>query len=474
MHPDLIREIRGGVDGWRDQLTGRWLPAIAGADPATDAIREIRQSLTTFEAEAWRVDNASHRDAREPIRRARQILDRCDTEGRLPRPDESSELSRFAGQARELLGPRAGERHGYQPHDGETFGNPHRSRPELRNQHILTRDQRLYDWTRERGRGSDWNEDDAAGFSLGRAIAGMVTGNWSDAELERRAMSEGVNADGGFAVPEILASSVIDRVRNVGQVLNAGATIVPVLSDQHSIPRMASGITPAWKNENAAVNENAPTFERVTFAVKTLPHLVRMSEELFEDITPASQQIIEQEIIAALALELDRVALRGSGTAPEPRGVRNQTGVEIISLGANGATPTNWSLLVNAVAGVQSDNIQPSHAIYSSRTAKTFAGFADNTGQPLRRPQLLDSLTDLISNQIPNNLTIGTSVDCSELYVGLWSQLLIGVRPSVGVRVKILQERFADNLQVGILCWLRADIQLAHPEAFTVTTGVRP
>jgi HK97 family phage major capsid protein len=72
------------------------------------------------------------------------------------------------------------------------------------------------------------------------------------------------------------------------------------------------------------------------------------------------------------------------------------------------------------------------------------------------------------------DLTAGTSSDASEIYVGRWSDLLIGVRPTVGVRIQQLNERFADQMQIGLLAYLRADVQLARPESFVVISGVRP
>jgi hypothetical protein len=29
-------------------------------------------------------------------------------------------------------------------------------------------------------------------------------------------------------------------------------------------------------------------------------------------------------------------------------------------------------------------------------------------------------------------------------------------------------------MQVGLLAWLRADVAVAHPEAFAITTGIKP
>jgi hypothetical protein len=37
-----------------------------------------------------------------------------------------------------------------------------------------------------------------------------------------------------------------------------------------------------------------------------------------------------------------------------------------------------------------------------------------------------------------------------------------------------LVERYADVGQIGFLVWVRADVQLAHGEAFHVLDGIRP
>ena len=56
----------------------------------------------------------------------------------------------------------------------------------------------------------------------------------------------------------------------------------------------------------------------------TLPALTRLSLELFEDMSPSALDRITNALIQACSLELDRAGLRGSGTAPEPQGVRFQ------------------------------------------------------------------------------------------------------------------------------------------------------
>lgn len=413
-------------------------------------------------------------DRRDRHRVAEAINDRAKREKRNLHPDEQAKWEKFEAEDGRLQDEiRSLER---------TLGSSGITRAQINrpadphqdtDSPTLGREQRMADWVAGRGGRGEFTPEDAAEFSLGRAIRSMCTSDWSGAEVERRALAEGTGAAGGFLTPELLSGGFIDRVRNATRVLQAGATTVPLESDQQSIPRLATGVTGAWRNENTAVVQQDATFERVTFSPKTLAVETLLSFELAEDMAPDSAAAIDTEISGALALELDRVALRGSGTAPEPRGVRNQAGVPITAFGgANGAAPANYDVLVDLAATVQAANLEPNAAIYASRTAQGFSKLKDTTSQPLARPPMLASITEYSSNQIPITLTAGTSTDTSEVYVGQWDELLIGVRPQIGVR--FVREASADTLQWKITAYLRADVQLRHPAAFAVATGIRP
>lgn len=62
--------------------------------------------------------------------------------------------------------------------------------------------------------------------------------------------------------------------------------------------------------------------------------------------------------------------------------------------------------------------------------------------------------------------------------IGFRPQVQISVQRTGGpegmIGVKASQERYIDSMQVGVLAFLRADIALLHPEAFAVSTGIRP
>jgi HK97 family phage major capsid protein len=338
----------------------------------------------------------------------------------------------------------------------------------------LTPEQRVADWQRQRGDlRSRTAFDDDVPLSLGKLVRGAVSGNWKDAEAEQRALSIGTLANGGYLLAPELAGTVIDRVRNQMQVMRAGATTVPMDTEQLYLARLAGGASPAWKIENDQVSDSTPMFERIVFNAKTLPVLVKISAELFEDLSPAASDLIEREISLSLSLELDRACLRGNGVDPEPSGILTQSGVTITSLGANGATPS-WDNIIDGVASVQANNIEPNAILWASRTAQTFAKFKDSQGRYLEPPSSLSDVQRLSTNQLPVNLTVGSANNCSEIYIGRWSDVLLGLRTDLRFQVKVLEERWIDNLQYGLLMWVRADVQLAHPTAFNVLTGVKP
>lgn len=311
--------------------------------------------------------------------------------------------------------------------------------------------------------------------SFGRVAAVKLFGRVAGIELnqaERRALEEGTDGAGGFTVPEILAGTFIDRVRDALVCQRAGAVVVPMTSDTLNIARlktagMGSPIAPpvaAWKLENAPIDEGTLELERVQFKAKTLPAMVKLSVELSEDSANIAT-IIETELAAALALELDRVALAGSGSDPEPKGVDNQSGVDIASASGD----ADYDLLVDMIGAVLARNFTPSGRIYPAVVATALAKLrAVPTGEYLVPPGMVTAVPQFITNSIAAS---GSPV-ATKIYVADFSQLMIGLRTSFRLESTRIGAGTFENLQVAVRAYLRADIQLAHAEAFCVRTGV--
>ena len=299
----------------------------------------------------------------------------------------------------------------------------------------------------------------------GQFLRAMVAGPQN--EMERRALGEGTDSTGGFTVPRVLAGRFIDLLRARTSVLAAGAQTVPLSRDNLRIARLASDPVAAWRAENAAVAESDPTFDSVEFAPKSLAVLVKVSRELAED-SPNVEAMLERAFAGQMAVELDRAALLGSGTGNEPTGLVNITGVNAV---AHGAALADYSPLIDAAQAVLEDNAgMPNTAIMAPRDAATFAKLTSTDGQPLMRPGFLDGVRFRQSTSIPTDGGAGTNE--SSIILGGFRNLLLGIRSDL--RIEVLREKYAENLQFGFIAHLRADVAVEHAASFCKITGIIP
>jgi HK97 family phage major capsid protein len=331
---------------------------------------------------------------------------------------------------------------------------------------VLGTEQRMLPWLQARGRYAYESDAGADTMRLGALVAAHVTGNRSHlTDLERRALAEGTDSTGGFTVPEIVGSRFIDRVRAALVVMKAGAQTVPMTSDTLHLARVAqpgifhagtpsvNAATGGWKLENDPITESELLLERITFSAHTLPLLLKMSVELFEDSTNIVE-IVESEMAASTALELDRVALIGSGTPPEPRGIKNTPGV---LTGTVPATPANYDWLIDEVAKLWAVNEDPNALIGNTTLAVAMAKFKGTDGQPLTRATALEGLKVFRTNAAGANA-----------FLGDFTQLLIGMRTSFRIETSRDGAGAFERLQVAVRSYIRADVQVARPKAFDV------
>jgi HK97 family phage major capsid protein len=334
---------------------------------------------------------------------------------------------------------------------------------------VLGRDQSVHDWALTRGLVPEGEEP----LSFDRYLRGIATGRWDGADQER-ALSEGTLTAGGHLVPTPLSARVIDLARSATRVFEAGAVTVPMTAATLKLARLTSENAPAWKNENAVITDQDMVFDSVTFTARTLVRLVKLSAELFEDADPSSEDVIARSFAGQMAVELDRVALLGTGTSPEPRGVLNTSGITSTAHGANGAliaTATAYDWHLDAAGVVRAGNFTPNAHIQAPRTSTSLSKLREATTSAYLAPPP-NMLPMLTTKSVPINVTTGTSTDTSYIFTGQWDQLMVGIRTDFTLR--FLGERFlADNLQYAFLAYLRVDVQLGQPAAFVADTGIR-
>lgn len=314
----------------------------------------------------------------------------------------------------------------------------------------------------------------AAGMKLVdfvRGVAGMST-----TDSVRASLSIGTEADGGYLVPSILMPTVLEALVPASACLTAGAAIVPFSGAGKSWTYAGIDTLPtaAWRNENGAIAESQMTFRVATVAPKSLAFYFKMSRELLMDAV-GLQDAVAIAVSQAFAKELDRVALLGTGTAPEPRGLANLSGVHAFGNGANGASlaSTKYANFFGATQLLLDANApMPTGAVMSNRSLIGLGQLVDTTGQPLQRPEMLQDMRFVSTSQIPDSVTVGTSTDCSSIFLGDFTKMFFAMREQF--TLQRVDQAFATTGQIGFIGHVRADVLVTYPKAFAAITGIRP
>jgi HK97 family phage major capsid protein len=308
----------------------------------------------------------------------------------------------------------------------------------------------------------DLPSGDGPSLSLGKTIRGMVTGKWDHAQAERLSMAEGSNVYGGYLVQDKMWRQIVDYARNRSAVIKAGALTIPFSeSDTLVMARVKADPTFEVVGENAAMTERSLTFERLTFTPQKIGCWISGSRELFED-APNTAPIVEQTLARAIGVELDRIALEGTGSS-EPNGLLNYTGLE--STGTIGAIA--WEDVHAAAVEVRDNNFEPTGYICSP----TIGGDLDiiTSGDGTNSAKLWLGPPPSL-----NGVKRFTTKNCSDanLYLGQWDQFAIALRQDAMIEVSTTAGDAFKKHQVFVKITMRADVGALHIAAFHALTGI--
>ena len=280
-------------------------------------------------------------------------------------------------------------------------------------------------------------------------------------DIIKRDLVVGTATAGGHTVStDMLSQNFIDMLRNRTVVFQRALQLTGLIGNI-AIPRQTGGATAYWVTEGNAPTESQQAFDQVAMSPNTVGAFTDFSRKLMLQSSLDIEAFVRGDLAATLGLEIDRVCINGSGSGSEPEGILNTTGIGSVVGGTNGLAPT-WDHIVDLESEVANDNADVGSLVYLTNTKvrgklkKTFVdpGSGERVWDTRAGDSPLNGTGALVTNQVPSNLTKGTSSGvCSaivygnlrDLIVGMWGGLDIMVDPysmstSGSVRVVALQD----------------------------------
>lgn len=315
-------------------------------------------------------------------------------------------------------------------------------------------------------------------FSIAKAVRGVALGVWKDAELEKewigyakKELNVEDDTSGGFLVPTELASELIDKLRAKAVIRAAGAMVIPNAPQRLNIPRLTGSATAYWVGQSSStITASEQTFGQVTLDLRRLAALTKIDEDLLLHAVVSAETVVRNDLVQQIALAEDYAFILGTG-GDRPLGLYNNPEINTTSIGGN---PT-FDNLIDAMGAIEARNgeynawVMHPNVLYFLRKHKTGAAaydyVLDLSDTP---PNRILGLPVYTTTQIPTNL--GAGGDESFIVLGYFPDFAIA--EGGGIEIKVLRERYADNLQIGIRAVHRVDGVPRQPDKFQILTGV--
>jgi HK97 family phage major capsid protein/HK97 family phage prohead protease len=345
----------------------------------------------------------------------------------------------------------------------------------------------------------DEYERAATDFSIVKAMQASVSGNWSEAGKEREIQQElshrngrtsqgifvphenwktrdyvkGTATAGGNLVATMqMPDNFVDVLRTKSVALELGATVLPGLIGDVSIPTRTAGATAYFVAESGSVTESTGTFGTISMSPKVMGAYSKFSHLMKLQATPEIEGLIRDDFISTLATKLDSVALNGGGSN-EPDGILQTTGIGSVAIGTNGGAITLDKVL-DLKQTVAVDNADVANCAFVTNTAveNALSKLKDGNSAYHLNPyagavgeQQLANRSFMVTNNVPSNLTKGSSSGvCSAMIYGNFSDLLIGIFGEVEILVDPYSAMQTGVTAVRIL--QAVDIKVRHAESF--------
>lgn len=286
----------------------------------------------------------------------------------------------------------------------------------------------------------------------------MLTALRSNFRQVSNVLQEGVDADGGYLVPEEYDHRLID-VLTEENIMRGIATKITT-SGEHKINIAATKPAAAWIEEGGALSFGDATFDQKILDAHKLHVAIKITEELLYDNAFGLENYIITEFGKALANAEEDAFLNGDGVG-KPTGIFDKTkGGE--SIGTLTVALKSDDIL-DLIYKLKRPYRKNASFIMNDATLAQIRKLKDNNGQYLWQPSYQMGEPDKI---LGYNIRTSAFAPTDAIAFGDYKYYNIGDRGSRSF--KQLNELFAGNGMIGYVAKERVDGLLILPEAVKI------
>ncbi len=273
-------------------------------------------------------------------------------------------------------------------------------------------------------------------------------------------LSESVDADGGYLVPEEFEKEIIKGLDSAN-VIRSLAKVITTHHDR-KIPLAIGRSVANWTAENAAFTESNPTFGQKQIDAFKLTDLIRLSTELLQDSEFDLEEYIAAEFARAFGIAEEEAFCVGTGIN-QPTGIFTANGGEVgVTAAANNAITADE--LISLVYALKSPYRRNAKFLMNDATVSMIRKLKDGNGAYLWQPSVQAGQPDrLLGYELHTSPYVPVVAGGAfTVAFGDFKNYWIGDR--AGRTVQRLNELYATNGQIGYVATERVDGKVILPE----------
>lgn len=187
---------------------------------------------------------------------------------------------------------------------------------------------------------SDAHASDRKGSQSAKFIKAVFKKDYA-AIASTKGLSEGIDSEGGFLVPEEMATELDRIAENVGLIRKLSRRI-PMTRETMNMPVLGNAATVTWDGEAVSGSDTSPTFANVKLIAKKATGLAPVTNELLEDSNVEVNSMLMELFGEALATAEDTQGLIGTGSPFT--GILNNPLVSVTTMGSTKTAFTDVTL----------------------------------------------------------------------------------------------------------------------------------
>lgn len=275
-------------------------------------------------------------------------------------------------------------------------------------------------------------------------------------------LQEGVDASGGYLVPEEYDKRIIEVLKEENVVRGLATEITT--SGEHKINIADTAPAAAWIEEGGALQFSDATFSQIILDAHKLHVAVKVTDELLYDNAFDLEGYIIRKFGEALANSEEDAFINGDGTG-KPLGFLAETGGAQVGVTAASSTAITADEILALVYSLKRPYRKNAKFMCNDQTLLAIRKLKDNNGAYIWQPSFREGEPDrLLGYPVYTSPYFpAIEADKAALAFGDFKYYNIGDR---GVRTfDQLKELFAGNGMVAFLARERVDGKLVLPEA---------